>query len=242
VYLVDACKHNPILLTLEQLVNGVAIDNLKKFIVDNVLQYGGLSKSNLVSKLISFGANGVLVFHNVKNCVTTQLKEKFPPYMLGVHRVAHWTNLAIQTLSKLPLMFKIEAMLQSIYTYYSLSPKQHLDRCKLANYLEQKALKIIYNMKTCWILMFSLAKWILIEYKIIAIQMFDEQASHDTSKVGLELLCDVEVFLGLTCIIPMLELVLGLSKFAQNQDIFICDFVVTIKKCKVQLYQMYCDQ
>jgi len=37
--------------------------------------------------------------------------------------------------------------------------------------------------------------------------MFDEQASHDTTKVGLELLCDVEVFLWLTCIIPMLELV-----------------------------------
>jgi len=37
--------------------------------------------------------------------------------------------------------------------------------------------------------------------------MFDEQASHDATKVGLELLCDVEMFLGLTCIIPMLEFV-----------------------------------
>jgi hypothetical protein len=37
--------------------------------------------------------------------------------------------------------------------------------------------------------------------------MFDEQASHDTTNVGLELLCDVEMFLGLTCIIPMLEFV-----------------------------------
>jgi hypothetical protein len=44
--------------------------------------------------------------------------------------------------------------------------------------------------------------------------MFDEQAFHDTSKAGLELLCDVEVLLGPTCIIPMLDLVQGLSKFA----------------------------
>jgi hypothetical protein len=44
--------------------------------------------------------------------------------------------------------------------------------------------------------------------------MFDEQAFHDTSKVGLELFCDAEMFLGLTCIIPMLDLVQGLSKFA----------------------------
>jgi len=116
VYLVDGWKHNPILPTLEQLINGGAIDNFKKVIVDNVLQYGGLLESDLVSKLISFGANGILVFHGVKNVVTTQLKEKFAHYMLGVHCVAHQTNLTIQTLSKLPLMFKIEAMLQSTTT------------------------------------------------------------------------------------------------------------------------------
>ncbi len=62
VYLVDGWKPNPILLTLEQLVNCGTTDNLTKVIVDNVLQYGGLSKFDFVSKLISFGANGVLVF------------------------------------------------------------------------------------------------------------------------------------------------------------------------------------
>jgi hypothetical protein len=46
--------------------------------------------------------------------------------------------------------------------------------------------------------------------------MFDEQASHDIVKTCLELFYDVEVFLGLTCIIPMLEFVQGLSKFAHN--------------------------
>jgi len=52
--------------------------------------------------------------------------------------------------------------------------------------------------------MFSLAKWILTKYKTVVIQMFDEQASHDIAKTNLELLCDVEMFLGLTCIIPKL--------------------------------------
>ncbi len=74
------------------------------------------------------------------------------------------------------------------------------------------------------------------------IQMFDEQTSHDIATTSLELLCDVEMFLGLTCIIPMLEFVQGLSKFAQNRDIFICDFVVVVKECEAQLYQMYCDR
>ncbi len=62
--------------------------------------------------------------------------------------------------------------------------------------------------------MLSHAQWILIEYNIVVIHMFDEQAFHDTSKASLELLCHVEVVLGPTCIIPMLDLVQGLSKFA----------------------------
>jgi hypothetical protein len=72
--------------------------------------------------------------------------------------------------------------------------------------------------------------------------MFDEQTSHDITKIGLELLCDVEVLLGLTYIIPMLEFVWCLSKFANNRDILICNFIVVVKKCEAQLYQMYCDQ
>jgi len=70
--------------------------------------------------------------------------------------------------------------------------------------------------------------------------MFDEQTSHDTTKTGLELFCDVEVFLGINMYYS--HVVWCLSKFAQNWDIFICNFVVVVKKCEAQLYQMYCDQ
>ncbi len=71
--------------------------------------------------------------------------------------------------------------------------------------------------------------------------MFDEQTSHDTTKIGLELLCDVEVLLGLTCIIPMLKLVQRSSKFAQNREVLICNFVDVVKKYEVQLYHMHYD-
>jgi hypothetical protein len=42
--------------------------------------------------------------------------------------------------------------------------------------------------------------------------------------------CDINIFLNLTYIILFLEIVQHLSKFVQNQDIFICDFVVAMKK------------
>jgi hypothetical protein len=74
-----------------------------------------------------------------------------PPYMLRVHCVAHWTNLVVQTLSKLILVAKIEIMLQSTYTYYSFSLNWYLDKCKLGDFLEQNVLKILCNVNTCWI-------------------------------------------------------------------------------------------
>jgi hypothetical protein len=36
-----------------------------------------------------------------------------------------------------------------------------------------------------------------------------------------ELLCDVEIVMGLTCVLLMLEVVQSLSKFVQNKDTFI---------------------
>jgi len=55
--------------------------------------------------------------------------------------------------------------------------------------------------------MLFLAKKILIEYKNLVVQMFEEHVAHDFTKSNLELLCDIKVFLGLACIIPMLECV-----------------------------------
>jgi hypothetical protein len=43
--------------------------------------------------------------------------------------------------------------------------------------------------------------------------MFQEQVSYESAKAHMELLCDIEVFLGFTCIVPMLECVQSLSKF-----------------------------
>jgi hypothetical protein len=56
------------------------------------------------------------------------------------------------------------------------------------------------------------------------------------TQANIELLCDVDVFLGLTYIIPMLKIVHSLSKIVQSWDIFICDFVPTMKECGGKLY------
>jgi hypothetical protein len=57
--------------------------------------------------------------------------------------------------------------------------------------------------------------------------MFQEQVSNESAKAHMELLCDIEVFLGLACIIPMLECVQSLSKF----EMFL--FVILLMSSKI---------
>jgi hypothetical protein len=77
-----------------------------------------------------------------------QLKEKHAPFLLGVHCATHQTNLVMQTLSWLFLVAKIEALLQVVYNYYAQSPKWSLEKTKFVDFLENKVLKMLHNVKT----------------------------------------------------------------------------------------------
>jgi hypothetical protein len=68
------------------------------------------------------------------------------------------------------------------------------------------------------------------------------QKYKSANKIQLhEHLCDQQILLGLTCILPMLESMHVFIKFAQMQDIFVCDLVATIKVCQGDFYNMYYD-
>jgi len=51
-----------ILLTFEQMLSNVIVNNLIKVIVAKLLQYANLFKIDLTSKIINFRVNGLLVF------------------------------------------------------------------------------------------------------------------------------------------------------------------------------------
>jgi hypothetical protein len=56
---------------------------------------------------------------------------------------SHRTNLAIKTLNGLLVVNRIEDLLQTLYSYFAHSPKQHLEFVKLAEVLQTKGLKIL---------------------------------------------------------------------------------------------------
>jgi hypothetical protein len=63
----------------------------------------------------------------------------------------------------------------------------------------------------------------------------------EVTKTNLVNLCDVGTILGLPCNLPMLEFVNALMKFVQARDVFVCDYIATIKIYQVDMYKMYID-
>jgi hypothetical protein len=63
------------------------------------------------------------------------------------------------------------------------------------------------------------------------IKMAKNNASFLLTHVNYELLCDVRVVSGLTCLLFMLIIVHSCIKFAQRQDVYVCDHVAIIKLC-----------
>jgi hypothetical protein len=70
------------------------------------------------------------------------------------------------------------------------------------------------------------------KYKTLIVKMLQDNVSIAQARFNRNLLCDLHMLLGLSCLLPLLEIVHALIKFAQGKDIFICDFVATIKFAK----------
>jgi hypothetical protein len=69
--------------------------------------------------------------------------------------------------------------------------------------LETKGLKLLYNVKAMWISMLFLMKRVLAEYKILMVHMNNDLNHVVATKTNLVYLCDVQVIIGLMCIMPM---------------------------------------
>jgi uncharacterized membrane protein len=84
-------------------------------------------------------------------------------------------------------------------------------------------------------------KRVMAKYKTLIMKMSQNNVSIAQARFNLNLLCGLHMLLGLFCLLPLLEVVHALIKFAQGRDIFICDFVVAVKICQVDLCMMYSD-
>jgi hypothetical protein len=71
--------------------------------------------------------------------------------------------------------------------------------------------------------------------------MYTKNSRSNVALRNLNCLCDVELVLGLPCILLMFECVHALIKIAQNKDVFMCNFVEFVKLTQQELYRFYYD-
>jgi hypothetical protein len=121
-YMVAGWKIIPIMFALKQLEGGTT-SNIKFILMATVMTFGGLTNEQNVKHLVCLSTDGISTFQGVRYKVITLLRTQHAPYFIGIHCMAHITNLIMQSLSSMPMVSKLEDLLQSLYGYFFNSPK-----------------------------------------------------------------------------------------------------------------------
>ncbi len=101
----------------------------------------------MARKLVNMGCNGSFVFQGHQTSETMQFKKFVAPFLNGIHCFGHKMNLVVITLSDLPIVHRLEGVLQSLY-FFAHSPKKFLQFQKIANLFNTKGNKLLRNVKT----------------------------------------------------------------------------------------------
>ena len=101
--------------------------NLTTVIMDALNNEGGLTIEDIAKKVVSFGADGVNTFQGHKMEVTTQFREKWAPFSVGIHCISHRCNLAVETLSKFAMIARIESVPTKLHSYFYRSTSRHIE-------------------------------------------------------------------------------------------------------------------
>jgi hypothetical protein len=112
---------------------------------------------------------------------------------------------------------------------------------KLTDLLQKKGNKLFQNVKTHYVSMLSPTKWVYLEFHPLMVKMHAKNQWNDVGWNNLNSLCDVEVILGLPCILLLVECVHPLIKATQNRDVFVCDLVEVMKVAQQEPYKLCYD-
>jgi hypothetical protein len=124
--------------------------------------------------------------------------------------------------------------------FVSHSPKKIARFHKLADLFNTKGNKILQNVKTYWILMFFPSKIIYSEYWPLIVKIHIKSPKNDTTNKNLNALYDMELILGLSCLLSLFECAHKLIKIVQGRDVFVCDLMEDIKLAQLELFKFYC--
>ncbi len=104
---------------------------------------GVLIEVEMPFKLLCFCASGVIPFKVLEVGLQFNFEIYSLLFFMGIHYMAHNTNLVVLIFFSLPMVARLKDLLQSIYTFFSKFPKCHLKLIKLAQIMETKGNKLI---------------------------------------------------------------------------------------------------
>jgi hypothetical protein len=136
----------------------------------------------------------------LRSRVIVWIQHQYVSFVVGVYCIAHHTNLAVQTLSNLPLVSHIEILLQCLYGYFNHILKMHLEFTKWARIMEIKGNKFLWNIKITWISMINPTKCVLFMYCTLLRKKALDAPTIPSAKSNLSLLIGVETLLGLNVV------------------------------------------
>jgi len=111
--------------------------------------------------------------------------------------------------------------------------------------METKVEKMVKNVDPRWISMRNQIQCIISEYNTLLVKMgLDASSGQKTTGIvvgNFSFFLDIEVIFSLALLILMLNVVHSLIKLIQARDIFVCDFMQSIKIYQVELGRMFID-
>jgi hypothetical protein len=93
--------------------------------------------------------------------------------------------------------------------------------------------------------MLALAIRLMNEYKPLLVKLHQSATDRKPKKLDLKCyagLIDVQIVLGLACLLPMLRAANLLMKFGQRNDVFVCDYLADVSRLQTDITKMYVEE
>jgi hypothetical protein len=100
----------PIMLSLKLIYDNFQFHNLTELIFKTLIINDDLIWEALTKCLVNFGAHALSVFQEIQMGSMCNIG-KACPFLVGVYCMAYRINLAVHTLSKLPMVSRLEVLL-----------------------------------------------------------------------------------------------------------------------------------
>jgi hypothetical protein len=138
-------------------------------------------------------------------------------------------------------MHWLMGILQILYVFFVHNPKKFVEFQKLVDLLNMKGNKFFRKVKMRWISILSSTKQIYIKYLPLILKMHINNAKNDFGFKILNVLCDIDSFMGSLVSFLFKKKWICWPKLHKNIYIFVFYFVDFVKLAQYELYKFDCN-